>query len=278
MSTTHLSQITVGGFPGISAGKPGRRPNLMFVHGAFNTHESWRPWLEFFAERGWHGLATSFSGRLGIGPDRGRGRKISDYVEDVAKVVASLEEPPVLIGHSMGGLIVQKLAEMGMAKAAVLLAPAPPFMLPAQLTALPALAPMFPRILAGLPVRPTYWGCRHIVLNNMPPEACPIVHGKLVHDSGRAYREMVFGTYRVDTAKVKCPVYVVAAENDRVISPRLARKIAKLYGAEYRCHANHAHWLLGEEGWEAIAQDVCDWLERRFVAEHPHIRQVAAAA
>ena len=257
------SETSIAGFPAMVAGQASERPDVVLVHGAFATHVSWRPWLELFAAQGWRTIAASFSGRMGVGPERAKGRTIADYVEDTLQIIRTCGRPPILVGHSLGGLIVQKLAEMNMASAAVLLAPAPPFMLPAQAAAVPALMPMIPRIMIGAPILPTAWGCRRIVLNKMPADVCPIIHGQLVYESGIVYREMIFGSFKVDHTKVRCPVYVVAAEEDRIVSPQLARKVAALYGAEFRLYEDHAHWFLAEEGWEKIARDTSSWLLSR---------------
>ena len=87
--------------------------------------------------------------------------------------------------------------------------------------------------------------------------------------SGRVYREMIFGTFKVDRAKVRCPVLVIAAEEDRIVSPALARSTATRYGAELRLVAGHGHWLIEEPGWERIAEDVGAWLAEKFPATRP---------
>jgi pimeloyl-ACP methyl ester carboxylesterase len=84
----------------------------------------------------------------------------------------------------------------------------------------------------------------------------------MVHESGIVYREMMFGTVRTSPAKVRCPVRVIAAEQDRVISPALARSIAGYYDAELLVCEGHGHWLIEEPGAEAIAQGAIGWLDR----------------
>jgi pimeloyl-ACP methyl ester carboxylesterase len=67
----------------------------------------------------------------------------------------------------------------------------------------------------------------------------------------------------VDPAAVTCPLLVLAGREDRVTPVRVVRAIARRYGAraEYRELENHAHWLVGEPGWEAIAHGIATWLE-----------------
>jgi pimeloyl-ACP methyl ester carboxylesterase len=85
---------------------------------------------------------------------------------------------------------------------------------------------------------------------------------EMVHESGIVYREMMFGTVRTSPAKVRCPVRLIAAEQDRVISPALARAIAEYYGAECLVHEGRRHWFIAEPGADTIAQNVMDWLGR----------------
>lgn len=265
MSSDHIIATTIAGFPALKTTNPSQRPPIVFIHGAFVTHQTWAGWIEEFAKQGWASVAASMRGRLGVGPARAAGVTIKDYVADTLKVIDTLDQMPIVIGHSMGGLVAQKIAELGKCRAAVLLSSAPSGMLPAQPVALPALIPMFPKIIAGLPMLPAAGGCARLVLNRVPQESRADIHRELVHESGKVYREMVFGSFKIDAAHVKCPVYVVGAEEDRVVSPAVCKQTAERYHAELRIYGGHAHWFLGEPGWEKIAGDTAMWLERNVL-------------
>ena len=256
---------TIAGFPALrTRGRRGDRPTLLFLHGAFNTHEPFAPWVERLGAAGWDAVAASRRGRLGVGPARAKGLGIADYVDDTLRVIEALGEAPIVIGHSVGGLIAQKVAEAGACRGAVLLAPAPPAMLTAQAVALPAYLAMMPKILAGAPVLPACSACERIALNRVPEAERKGIHESLVHESGKVYREMIFGTIKVDAAKVRVPMLVVAGAADRIVSLALCRATAARYGAELKTYDDHAHWLVGEPGWTAIADDVAAWLGRSF--------------
>src|SRR5882757_2285721 len=101
---------------------------LLFVHGA--NHAAWcwdEHFLEFFADKGYRALAVSLRGH-GRSPTSKPLRKcsVADYVDDVASVADTLDTGPVIIGHSMGGFVVQKYLESHDAPAGVLLASFPP--------------------------------------------------------------------------------------------------------------------------------------------------------
>jgi non-heme chloroperoxidase len=102
------------------------RPPVLFVHGYFATATVWSTWLAFFAERGVPAYAVNLRGRAGSKPGIDLGRaSITDFIDDAAAVARHLGTPAV-VGHSMGGLIAQGLAERGAVRAAVLVSPAPP--------------------------------------------------------------------------------------------------------------------------------------------------------
>ena len=136
---------------------------------------------------------------------------------------SALGEEPIVVGHSLGGLIAQKIAEMGLCRGMALLAPAPPAMLTAQPVAVPAYLRMLPKILPGRPLVPACDVCSTIALNCVPKAEHAAIHARLIHESGKAYREMIFGLIKVDAGKVRCPVLVVNGGKDRIISPALAR-------------------------------------------------------
>ena len=234
---------TIAGFPALrTRGRRGDRPTLLFLHGAFNTHEPFAPWVERLGAAGWDAVAASRRGRLGVGPARAKGLGIADYVDDTLRVIEALGEAPIVIGHSVGGLIAQKVAEAGACRGAVLLAPAPPAMLTAQAVALPAYLAMMPKILAGAPVLPACSACERIALNRVPEAERKGIHESLV----------------------RVPMLVVAGAADRIVSLALCRATAARYGAELKTYDDHAHWLVGEPGWTAIADDVAAWLGRSF--------------
>jgi pimeloyl-ACP methyl ester carboxylesterase len=262
MSTAVLSKTTIAGFPCNIAEVRGARPPLLYLHGAFVTHESFNDLQAEMARLGWGGVSFSRRGRLGVGPVNAAGLNAENYIEDTVKVIEALPEAPFLVGHSLGGLVAQKIMEMGLCRAAILLAPAPAGMLTAQPVALPSYLPMLPSILAGRSFLPPKGTCARIVLNAMPQKYHGSIHGALVHESGKVYRQMMSGAVKVDEHKVRCPVLVMAADQDRIISVALARATAEKYGADFKLYLNHAHLFFAEPGWQAVAADMAEWLGR----------------
>src|SRR4051812_20957420 len=256
-----MYESRIAGFPAIAAEGRRDRPLVLMMHGAFSTHEVFRPWIRCFAEHGYRAVSVARRGRLGLGPANAKGLQFADYLEDSRRVIEALGEKPVLVGHSLGGLLAQKLAEEDRCAAAVLVAPAPPRSLVPALHALRPLAALLPSILMGKPMaRPET--CERIALNRVK---CPMerqrIRESLVHESGAVFREMMLGRVRIDASKVRCPVRVIAARDDLVIPPRLAQLTAKQYKAELVIYENNGHWLVEEPGADEIASGIVQWLE-----------------
>lgn len=112
------------------------------------------------------------------------------------------------------------------------------------------------------------------MLHKLPPEERNEVYDRFVHESGRAASEIgywfldPYSAARVDESKVVCPVLVVAGSEDRITPVSVVRRIAAKYGvvSTYREFHGHGHWLVGEPGWEEIAEYVLKWVKDNKVS------------
>jgi pimeloyl-ACP methyl ester carboxylesterase len=204
--------------------------------------------------------AVNLRGREGSRPDIDLGRtSITDFVSDAAAVARHLDKP-IVIGHSMGALIAQCLAERGLAHGIGLLAPAPPKgirfmslkMVIRQLKYLPA-------IFGSSLVAPTLDDLKEIVLNHVPELQHEEIIKSFIPDSGRAAKEMSISGVPIDARRVRAPCLVVAADDDRFIPLDTARRVAALYHASMQTVLGHGHMLILEPGWQAIADTVARW-------------------
>jgi pimeloyl-ACP methyl ester carboxylesterase len=237
------------------------RPPVLFVHGYFASAAVFTEWLAFFAARGAPAYAVNLRGRAGSRPGVDVGRiSIDDFANDASAVARHLGSP-IVVGHSMGGLIAQRLAELGDVRAAVLVSPAPP----RGITVLsPRLAikqlKYLPAILGSRPVVPSREDLREIVLNRIPHALQDVILDQMVPDSGRAGREMSITGVPIDRLKVRCPILVVGAEDDRFIPKGIAERVARRYTAPVEIFPEHAHMSVVEPGWEVIADFVDRWI------------------
>ena len=120
------------------------------------------------------------------------------------------------------------------------------------------------------PFRLTFKEMTYSILQLMPAEEQKKIYDKLVFESGRVVSEIGYWFFdpksaaEVDEAKVKCPVLVVGAAQDKATPVSVVRKVAKKYGAvsSYREFAGHSHWIIGEPGWQEIAEYIFYWLNQ----------------
>jgi pimeloyl-ACP methyl ester carboxylesterase len=220
-------------------------------------------WLALLAERGYASQSLDLRGHHGSRPVAEVGRlSVRDYVDDALEVARSLGNP-VIIGHSMGGLIAQKVAEAGAVRACVLLCAAPPRGI---IVTSPSLIGRqlrhLPNMLRSRPLVASRSDADWLMYNRTPVAEADAIHGRLVPESGRAGREMSFGMIAVAPQRVTCPVLSVTASDDRFVVPRIGRALARKYQAESLIAEGHAHLVISEPGFAKIAARVIDWLDK----------------
>lgn len=244
-----------------------RHPPVLFIHGYLADAREFEHWLPLFAERGFPSYAVNLRGRAGSEPSDRLGHvSMADFVEDARTALRAVKARYV-VGHSMGGLIAQRLAADGDVDAAVLLSPAPPRgisvlspeLVAAQIGYLPAL------LFSGV-VHPARRHLRKLVMNRVPRAEQDVLLDAMRPDSGRAGREMSLTGLPVDPDSVRCPLLVLAGQDDRFIPYRVAEKIAARYGVRAEVLPGHGHMIPFEPGWPEIANRVADWLERQSAA------------
>ena len=241
------------------------RPPLLFIHGILGGPWYFEGYQRFFAERGYPSHALSLRGRPGSRPVADIGRvSLEEFVTDALEVARAIGRP-IIVGHSMGGLIAQRLAEEGVSDTVVLLSSAPPrgitLMTPRLLL---KQAKHVGTLLRSTPLRPTRSDSDELIFNRMPATMRAELHAQLVPDSARAARELSLGTVAVDEHRIRCAMLVASGLQDRFVAPRVARQLAVKYGAPCWQYPGNAHFLPMEPGWERIADDVESWIRRQL--------------
>lgn len=261
MNTTRFGDLEV--LCHTPAGTPRHRP-LLFIHGAYVGAWCWEEhFLPWFAARGWPAYAVSLSGH---GASRQReyldSYSIADYVDDVAEVIAKLPEAPVLIGHSMGGMVVQKYLERHSAPAAVLLASVPPQGLMGSAMGLmfsrPHLLTDLNRIMGGGEIQAD--SLREALFHQPVDEATLLRYYQLSQpESHRAIWDMTLFNLAVPMLMNRPPLLVLGAEYDNLIPPDQVRMTAATYGVPASIFPGMGHGLMLEQDWEQVARRIDEW-------------------
>jgi len=239
---------------------------LLFVPGLFAAGWMFEHWLDYFAERGRAAVAVDLRGHgaSDAAPAADRGTVgLDDYLDDARRVAHALGRS-VVVGHSMGGLLAQKLGELGVVDAAVLVSPAPPRGIPLVSFRLVARQSRYlPALLRSREVRVRRVDADAIILNRIPEAERAALFGRFEPDSGRAGRQIMLGALAVDARRVRCPVFVLAGDEDRFVPLRVARRVAAKYAAPLRVMPNRGHLMMREPGWAEAAAEIETWLGRR---------------
>jgi pimeloyl-ACP methyl ester carboxylesterase len=242
------------------------RTPVLCVHGMFGGAWQFDGWLPLLADRGYEARALNLRGHHGSRPVADLGKvSVKDFVADALEAARDLGRP-VVLGHSMGGLIAQKMAEAGAVRAAVLLCAAPPRgILVTSLTLIGRQLKYLPEMLGSRSINPDRSDAAWLMFNRTPAVEADAIFERLVPESGTAGRELSLGAVAVDQTRVQCPVLSVTSSDDRFVVPRIGRALATKYAAEQFVADGHAHQVISEPGWEKVASRVLDWLDRVVV-------------
>ncbi|MBL8431991.1 MAG: alpha/beta fold hydrolase [Dechloromonas sp.] len=263
MKTEMIKGIEV--FSCLPADATDRAP-LLFVHGAFAGGWMWADtFMPFLADAGYPCHAVSLRGH---GGSRGRERidwhSIADYVEDVATVIDWLEREPVLVGHSMGGFVIQKYLERHTVPAAVLLCSVPPQgLIAAQFHLLfrkPHLFMDINRIMGG-DYADTGTLREALFAGEVDEAMLEIWLRRMQPESHQALWDMsMFNLPRLH-AMNRPPMLILGAEHDVLVPAFLVQSTGRSYGLPVHIFRDMGHAVTHEREWRVVAGAVSAWLE-----------------
>jgi len=234
-------------------------PPVLFIHGMWADHAHWNRFRRCFEH---HGFATRAITLLAHDTPQNvpalRHVGIMDFVAQVKDEVDSLPKPPVVIGHSMGALVAQKLAEAVTLRSLVLLSPIAPGGISVVRPSVAVCASgntvdVLLRRPFMIPARNAKYG----IVNTLSPREQTVIYQSFLWESGRALWEILTGAIRVNENKVTCPVLIAVGSDDRVTPPAIARRIARKYGAEYREYRGLCHFLSASP---EVMDDAAEWV------------------
>ncbi len=265
------------------------KPVVMFIHGMWSRPPVWDNFRAFFEERGYRTITPALRHRTepGVAPHPDLGTtSLADYMADLTDEIEKLGTTPLIVGHSMGGLLAQMLAARNLARAAVCLASAHcagyvTFDLgPVRVFGEHVFSGRFWR----RPHLPSLAAMRSGVLNGLPPAEQDALYATLVPESGRAFFEIGYWffdrrrTTWINPADVSCPLLMLTGAEDALTPLHFTRRVAEGYGKRALLEAlpGRSHWLPAEPGWERLAERAALFFEkeapamaRRFPARVP---------
>lgn len=242
---------------------------LLFIHGMLHGAWCWDVhFLDYFARQGFAAHAVNLrghgasEGRVGL-----RWTRIADYVEDLATAVRQLPRPPILIGHSMGGFVIQKYLEDHDTPGAVLLSSPPPVGLGGTALRIARRRPwVFARVnltLSLLPVIATPELAREAFFSaDVPDGELRAYWERMQDESYMAFLDMV-ALDLPNPGRVKTPLLVLGAARDNMLEPGEIEATARAYHAPSEIIPAVAHNSMLDPRWQTVAERILVWLRER---------------
>jgi len=253
---------------------------IVLIHGMWMTPHSWEPWAERYEQGGHRAIAAGWPGvdrtpaEIRSDPSALRGLGLGAIVSHYERIIRELDRPPIIVGHSFGGLVTQLLLDRGLGSSGVAIGTAPPkgilVLPPSTLRAgIPGLKNPFGRNgLAPLSNKQFRWR----FTNTLTQEQSDAIYDEqYIPGTNRPFFEAAYAALsRNSPAGVhfdnpqRAPLLLVAGELDHISPPALNRKLLKLQSragspTESKEYAGRTHFMAGVDGWEQIADDALGW-------------------
>lgn len=262
------------------AAAPGK--TIVFIHGAWVTPACWDDFVGFFEGLGYRCVAPAWPGKdrpvdeIRADPAPLKGLGVGEIVDHYDRLVRAMPEPPILVGHSFGGLFVQILLDRGLGAAGVAIDSAPPNRVFAlEWTALRSLYSVLATPLAWRRVvRWSFKRFRYAFVHPLEPaEQRAAYERHVTPESGRIFWQDALAwlrpggpchvNFRNDD---RAALLLIAGSADRIVPASINRRNYRHYArskaqTDFHEFAGRSHWIIAQDGWQEVAEHVAGWLE-----------------
>jgi alpha-beta hydrolase superfamily lysophospholipase len=256
------------------------KPKIIFIHGMFLTAKCWDEWVGYFTRLGYDCEAVAWPHHEGepvalrSHPPEGLGTLgLEDLYGFFRAVVRREAEPPVVIGHSLGGLIVQRLLADKLVRAGVGIASvAPNRMLAFDWGFMRNTASITNPFAGDEPFEMTPELFHRNFANTLgEAESRPYFDTLAVHESRQVLRDVMAHEGEIDLAAPHAPLLLIGAKEDEIIPSSLVRRNAHAYEDgrfhhEFAEFSGRGHLLCNQPGWEEVAEKIANWLPGHLTA------------
>ena len=256
--------------------KPPASHTVVFIHGMYMTPLCWADWERLFQERGYKTLAPAWPGhdapvasQRQAHPSAERGAlTLEQVLASYRTLLAGLPEKPILVGHSMGGLIVQLLLSEGLGVAGIAIDSAPPKgLISPKFSFLKSNWPVIsPSAKIEVPIELSFAQFQYAFMAGLPESDQRAAYEKyVVPESRRVGKGPTTAVATIDFSKARPPLLLVAGSEDHIIPASLNRDNFHRYDktpavTDFREFAGRNHWIIAESGWQEVANYTLDWL------------------
>jgi pimeloyl-ACP methyl ester carboxylesterase len=252
--------------------------DVVFIHGMFMNPKSWKGWVERFSAKGFRCHAVAWPGHDGEPAELRRSPPpilsrltLGDVLQTHRTFLETLSGKPILIGHSVGGLVAQRMLNEGRAAAAVAIDPAPPKgIITVKWSFLKANLPVVNPLAGNEPFQFTLEQFHYAFCNTLSiEETRPLFDAYVVPESRRVARGPAGRDGVIDFSKPHEPLLIIGGEEDHIVPWSLNQKNYKAYQddrsiRDFKLFPGRDHALCCQKGWEEIADFTHEWLQRRL--------------
>lgn len=253
----------------------GYSKTIILIHGNFVNNSTWQEWKNHYERKGYKVYTPANPGHEGnpeqlrnnVHPDLVK-TGFTDVVNNIIKLIDTLPEKPLVIGHSMAGMAVMKLIELDKAAAGVSIDGAPP----------KNVFPPFQTLKAALPAFGFFSSSKYFMgsrkwydngfFNTLPESDRKQAFDEFaVPESFKVSRELVLNSYsNINFKKPHAPLLFIGGGKDNIFPAELTRTIAGKYSdqksrVDLKIFEDKSHFICGEPGWEKVADSILEWYE-----------------
>jgi len=250
---------------------------IVLIHGMFMSPLCWENWIPYYESKGYKVITPAWPGRdksneelRKAHPDAQLAKlKLGDIVEHIESLIKGLDEKPAIIGHSMGGLVVQLLLQRDVAVAGVAINPAPPAgVFTTRWSFLKSNLPAINPFLLSKPAMMTFEHFQYAMANTLPHDEQRAAYDRYMVPESRGVPTSSLGAAgKVDFHRPRRPLLITAGEKDNIVPASLNRsnyqKYQGTFVTDFKEFAGRDHLLISSRGWEEIADYALDWLNQK---------------
>jgi pimeloyl-ACP methyl ester carboxylesterase len=246
---------------------------ILFIHGMFQNAKSWNKWAGYFTEKGFHCIVPSWPDHEGepaelrADPPATLGELgLAKVTRKMEELINTLPEKPIVIGHSVGGLITQVLANKGLIAMGVPISSvAPNKMMTFDWDFFKNSAVIANPFKGSDPIYQDLEMFHGSFCNTLDDNAAKQAFEETAtHDSRNIFRDCLTEDGHVEMDREHPPLLFVSGEEDKIIPHELVEKNTKAYdnqeGILYKLFPNRSHYICNEPGWEEVVEFVHGWI------------------
>ena len=249
---------------------------IVLIHGLFVNNTSWEQWKTYFEAQGYKVYTPANPGHEGapsklrttVHPDLTK-TGFEDVVMNIVKLIDTLPEKPIVVGHSLAGLVVQKLIEMDKAVAGVSIDGAPPKNVLAPWATVKIVLPVVNFFKGNQPFLGSREWYHKAFFNNYTKEESDRLYDQIaVPESRKIARDTLLSSFaNIDFKKPHQPLLFIGGAKDAIFASSFTKRIAGSYKdknslVDFKEFEGRSHFIAGEKGWEEVAGYVLNWIKK----------------